>query len=92
MIPQTEFNVKFIPTDKFSKGHYALYVNLFFDTGYVKSEMNINNNMTNEFLFGGGIGIDLVTYYDKILRIKYSMNKFGEHGLFLHLGAPIIGN
>ena len=92
IIPQTNFNLNFIPTDKFSKVHYALYLNLFFDTGYVDSEFTFNNNLTNEFLYSGGIGIDLVTYYDKVLRIEYSMNKFGEHGIFFHLGAPLIEN
>ena len=90
LIPQSNFNINFIPSYKFSKVHYALYLNLFFDTGYVDSKYNINNKITNEFLYSGGIGIDLVTYYDKVLRIEYSLNKFGEQGIFFHLGAPII--
>jgi len=90
IIPQTKFNLNFIPSDKFSKVHYALYMNLFFDTGYVDSDYTFSNNLTNDFLYSGGIGIDLVAYYDKVLRIEYSLNKFGEHGIFFHLGAPII--
>ena len=90
IISQTKFNLDFVPSNKFSKVHYALYLNLFFDTGYVDSEYTLSNNLTNEFLYSGGIGIDLVTYYDKVLRIEYSLNKFGEHGIFFHLGAPII--
>lgn len=92
IIPQTKFNLNFIPSDKFSKVHYALYFNLFFDTGYVDSDYIQANNITNELLYSGGIGIDLVTYYDKVLRIEYSLNKFGEQGIFFHLGAPIIKN
>lgn len=90
IIPQTKFNINFIPSKKFSKIHIALYTNVFFDTGYVDSDYTLNNTITNEFLYSGGVGIDLVTYYDKVLRIEYSLNKFGEHGLFVHLGAPII--
>lgn len=90
IIPQTIFDLKFIPSNKFSKVHYALYFNLFFDTGYANSKEVINSKLTNEFLYSGGVGIDLVTYYDKVLRIEYSLNKFGEHGIFFHLGAPII--
>lgn len=89
LFPQTKFDLKFIPTDKFSKIHLALYVNLFFDTGYVDSDHTFLNSITNEWLYSGGIGIDLVTYYDKVLRFEYSLNKFGEHGIFFHLGAPI---
>ena len=90
IIPQTIFDLKFIPSKKFSKVHYALYFNLFFDTGYANSMEVINSKLTNEFLYSGGVGIDLVTYYDKVLRIEYSLNKFGEHGIFFHLAAPII--
>jgi len=92
ILPQTKLDLNFIPSDKFSKAHYALYLNLFFDTGYVSSSYNMNNFILNEFLYSGGVGIDLVTYYDKVLRIEYSLNKFGEHGIFFHLGAPIIEN
>ncbi|MDA3953082.1 MAG: hypothetical protein PF485_05515 [Bacteroidales bacterium] len=90
IIPQTSFDIGLIQTKKFSKVHYALYFNLFFDTGYASSEEVINSKLTNEFLYSGGVGIDLVTYYDKVLRIEYSLNKFGGHGIFLHIGAPII--
>lgn len=89
LFPQTKFDLKFIPTDKFSKIHLALYVNLFFDTGYVDSDYTFSNSITNEWLYTGGVGLDLVTYYDKVLRFEYSLNKFGEHGIFFHLGAPI---
>ncbi len=92
LIPQSTFNIDFIPTEKFSKVHFAIYCNLFFDTGYVNSEFVNNNIFVNEFLYSGGFGIDFVTYYDKVLRIEYSLNKFGEHGLFIHLGAPLIDN
>lgn len=90
IIPQTKFDFSFIKSKKFSKAHYALYTNIFFDTGYVNSNPDMSTSLSNEFLYSGGIGIDFVTYYDKVLRIEYSINKFGEHGLFFHLGAPII--
>ncbi len=90
ILPQTKLNINFLPTDKFSKAHFAIYCNIFFDTGFVDSKNNIQTNISNEFLYSGGIGVDFVTYYDKVLRIEYSLNKFGEHGLFFHLGAPII--
>jgi outer membrane protein assembly factor BamA len=90
LIPQTNLNLNFLQSKKFSKAHYALYVNLFMDTGYVDSNTNVTSCLSNQFLYSGGVGIDFVTYYDKVLRIEYSMNKFGEHGIFFHLGAPII--
>jgi len=84
--------LKFIPIKKFQKVHFAIYSNIFFDAGFVydnsKDVSAISNNLTNELLLGTGIGLDLVTYYDQVFRIEYSINKFGQHGLFIHFSAP----
>lgn len=54
---------------------------------------NMQNDPTsvlqNSLLYGTGVGIDFVTYYDKVLRVEYGINGLGESGLFLHLVAPI---
>ena len=51
---------------------------------YVSNETHINDHsMQNAFLFGTGIGLDFVTYYDKIIRIEYSFNKSWEKGIFV---------
>jgi hypothetical protein len=41
-------------------------------------------------MYGTGIGIDFITYYDKILRFDYAFNGFGEHGFFILWKAPIL--
>jgi len=75
---------KFIHTEKFSIIHYALYLNLFADMAYVRENRLLTDNMLpNTFLFGTGVGIDFVTYYDKIIRVEYSMNKLLEKGIFV---------
>lgn len=79
-----------IKNEKFGKIHFALYFNVFFDMAYT---WNMQNDPTsvlqNSLLFGTGVGIDFVTYYDKVLRVEYGINGLGESGLFLHLVAPI---
>lgn len=72
---------------KFNKINYSLYINVFFDAGYVKNNYNTSSNaLPNSFLCSTGIGIDLVTYYDKILRLEYSINKQKQSGVFIHIG------
>lgn len=79
-----------IPLPKFSKIHYAFYLNVFTDCGYVSSKYVIpENNYSNKFLYSGGIGLDLVTYYDKTFRAEYSLNGFGKGGFYFHLTAPL---
>ncbi len=79
-----------IPTEKFNTLNYAFYLNLFFDAGYVSSKNpTASNDLTNTWLTGQGIGLDFVTYYDRIMRLEFSMNRMKETGIFLHFIAPI---
>jgi outer membrane protein assembly factor BamA len=80
----------FIPNDKFALIHYALYMNLFADMGYARDNIFYRGNpYSNKFLLGGGIGFDLVTYYDKVIRTEFSLTRQGDLGFQLHLTAPI---
>ena len=46
------------------------------------------NDLANTSLYGAGLGLNVVTYYDKMLRIEYSINKEFEGGFYLHFEAP----
>jgi len=92
-------NLKYRMFDKiFDLSHYlkvkqfnslpvAAYINTFFDVGYVKnnfSELN-NTKFANKWLVGGGVGLDLVTWYNVVGRLNYSINGVGEKRLFFNL-------
>ena len=71
--------------EEFGKIHYALYMNLFSDLGYMKNSFSPElNPMGDRLLIGGGIGLDLVTYYDKVLRLEFSYHKNGYWGIYIH--------
>jgi hypothetical protein len=85
-------NLPFLGTDRFSKLHLSLYLGFHSDLGYVYEPHNPiewDNRLPNKMLWGNGIGFDIVTYYDKVMRMEYSLNHWGEHGFFLHFLAPI---
>lgn len=87
--PKT-YKLPLIKLEQFNKFYYALYARIYTDFGYVDNPVNYNmNRLNNMYLFGSGAAIDIVTYYDGVLRIEYSFNKLGESGFFLHLTAPI---
>jgi outer membrane protein assembly factor BamA len=82
----------FIPSEKFSKLHYAVYLNIFADAGYVtglKQNEIYHNLLPDSLLSGIGAGIDIVTYYDKVMRLEYTVNRWGESGIFIHFIAGI---
>lgn len=92
LVPTKTADLDFIPLEQFSKLFYALYVNAFVDFGYVDSFDNWQSNgnhLPGELLMGKGIGIDLVTYYEKVFRFEYSWDKNNNGGFFLHFMAPI---
>ncbi len=59
------------------------------DAGYVVNNRSFSGELPNSLLLSGGVGLDLVTYYDIVTRFELSMNKMGEHGFFIHFIAPI---
>ncbi len=92
LLPPRQFKIKFIKTEKFSKVHYAFYLNAFLDVGFAynfHARKELNNDLENRLLIGYGLGLDIVTYYDIVWRIEYSFNRMNEHGFFLHFTAPI---
>ncbi|MGI8893445.1 MAG: POTRA domain-containing protein [Bacteroidia bacterium] len=82
--------LNFIPIEKFNRIPFAAFFNLFADAGYVEDKyFRTPGELTNQLLYGFGAGFDFVTYYNLILRVEYSFNKFGENGLFIHFSSPI---
>ncbi len=89
LVKPTVRKISFIGMEQFNRIHYAVYVNLFADAGYVNNEWpNPTNTLVNQLQFSAGVGVDLVTYYDQVLRVGYAINRFGEHGFFFHLETP----
>jgi outer membrane protein assembly factor BamA len=84
--------LNFIPSKKFSLFYYAVYLGCFADAGYVDNVNKletVNNCLPNTCLYGTGVNVDIVTYYDVVWSVQYSINKMCQHGLFLHFSAPI---
>lgn len=92
LIPTRTFKLEFLPWEQFNKVFYALYFNIFFDAGYVDPFSNWQSNgnhLPGTLMHGKGIGLDFVTYYEKVFRLEYSWNRNNEGGFFLHFVAPI---
>lgn len=90
IIPKTTKKISWIKTEKFGKIFYALYANVFFDLGYASDQSKYAYNpLSNQLLWGTGLGLDFITYYDLVIRFEYTVNKQGEYGFFLNLVAPI---
>lgn len=71
---------------------FPFHLNLTFsnDLGYVNSPFNTRENpLNNQLLWGGGVGLDFVFYYDFVLGIRYNGNHLGDRGIFLDFDIGI---
>ena len=66
------------------------YVTANFDVGYVNDRYYAAQNpFANRALYGYGIGLDLVFYYNKLLRFEVSRNHTGQTGFYVHFDAGL---
>ena len=68
----------------------ALYLNIFADAGYVAGASSfLQNRLPNHLLRAGGLGLHLVTYYDRVFTAEYTLNGLGQTGYFFRAEFPI---
>jgi len=81
---------KFMFIRQFKQMPYKLYFVINNDTGFVNAPFYDHyGTFNNQVLWGGGVGLHLVLYFDKVIEIEYNINKFGEKGLFLNFDFSI---
>jgi hypothetical protein len=81
-----DFNIK-TPSKKNSPAFhipFGIFGKVFANTGYVYNPEPGENSLSNTFLWSGGIGIDIVTWYDITVKLEWAFNSLGQNGLFLH--------
>lgn len=86
IIPRQMLHVRQIPFRKFRDFPLGIYLSTYADAGYV-SDATFNNNdhtLKNIPLIGYGVGLNFITVYDALLRVEYSRNNLGGHGIYLH--------
>lgn len=63
---------------------FRYFLKLYGDVGYAHNDYPGNSILNNKLLYTGGIGLDVVSIYDLVLRIEFSYNQLGKGGLYLH--------
>jgi outer membrane protein assembly factor BamA len=59
------------------------FLRLSADTGYANEPFYKKQNpLSNQLLYGGGIGVDVVALRDKVLQVEYDINHLGQKGVF----------
>ena len=81
---------KLMPFTTFRKMPLKVFLALNGDGGYVNNPWNVyDNSFNNRWLMGGGLGLDVVFFFDFVLRIEGSVNHLREPGFYLHFNTSI---
>ncbi|MEM6628644.1 MAG: BamA/TamA family outer membrane protein [Bacteroidota bacterium] len=91
LVPYQTINLKMIPIKMFQQMPFGAYLSSYADFGYVedRTTSNFDNTLKGQGLFGYGLGINFIGFYDMMLRIEYSRNHLGEDGIYFHSSLPI---
>lgn len=89
LVRPTTKRLEAVPMEAFRTLYFALYLNLFADAGRVQDSRYAGQNfLADQWMSGYGIGLDLVSSYDQVLRTELTLNALGERGFFLHFTQP----
>jgi outer membrane protein assembly factor BamA len=61
-----------------------IFGKIFGNTGYVHNPQPGDNSLSNKMLYSGGLGIDVLCFYNITFKFEWTFNSLGENGLFLH--------
>lgn len=78
----------FIPWKQFNQIPIAIYPTAFFDFAYVNQPktMEYNSRLTNKWIYGYGLGFDIVTYYNIVCKISIPVINGNKSGFVINLG------
>lgn len=80
-----------IPVRQLSTIPVTAYLNSFADLGYVRNyypELS-STKLGNRLLPGAGLGLDVVTFYNMVIRTNYTVNGLGEGRFFFQIGRSL---
>ncbi len=76
---------RYMKYDSFKEMPVKLFLVVHNELGFANNPFYKENNpLSNTWLWGTGLGLDIVMYYNKVFNLEYSRNHLGEHGFFLH--------
>lgn len=81
---------KFIPLKAFKVMPLKIYLSVNNDLGYANDPFyGAGNPLSNTLLYGYGLGIDVIAFYNKVAKFEWSWKGTGGSGFFLNINTGI---
>lgn len=79
------FNVLSPVNSSIQKIPFHFFLKAYADAGYAVNKDAPENYLVNRMMYTSGVGVDMLTIYDIVLRFEYSWNQMGQNGFFFHV-------
>lgn len=91
LIPRRMVHLGWLPLQRFRDLPFGIYLTGFCDTGYVRDNSfnAIDPYLDNRWLIGYGLGLNVIGFYDMLVRVEYSRNHLGQGGIYINGTVPI---
>ena len=91
VVPYQTLNLRKMPIKAFRQMPFGVFLTSYADMGYIEdnTQSNFDTRLKGQGLIGYGMGLNIIGFYDMLLRIEYSRNHLGEDGIFFHSSLPI---
>lgn len=81
------FTLPFLAIKQFNQIPIAIYPTAFYDFAYVSNNFSENENkLINKWISGGGLGFDVVTYYNLVCKFGFPVTNGGKIGMVIGIG------
>ena len=81
------FKLPFLPIKQFNQIPIAIYPTAFYDFAYVNNNFSANENkLVNQWISGGGLGFDVVTYYNLVCKFGFPVTNESKIGMLIGIG------
>jgi hypothetical protein len=90
LIDNKTYFIRLMPVRGYKYAPTTVYLNAYSDIGRVRNTQAPGSNiLTNQWLYSYGAGLAANMYYDKTLRVEYSINSLGQPGVYIHFDATL---
>ncbi len=82
--------LRFIPIKEFQTVPLAVYFRMYADAGYIEDNIFqevTNNQLANQWLYGAGMGLDIVSFYNLVIQLDFGINALAETGFFVNISG-----
>jgi len=91
IVPYQTLHLRKMPVKMLRQMPFGVYLSSYADMGRIEDNTlsDFDRAFKGQNLLGYGIGLNIIGFYDMMVRVEYSRNHLAEGGIYFHSSLPI---